>query len=245
MSAEEAVVALLAIVVGSLLKSISGFGLPLVAIPAISFVADIETAVAAVALPNLALNFVLAWRERDHYGETRDLPVLGATGFVGAIAGTIILVSVPSEPLIALLVVVVTAYAFMFFKAPDFRIGPARSQQLSPYIGTTAGAMQGAIGISGPIVVAWIHSYRLPRGANILSVTALFSLASLAQVPTLAISNQMRGLWAVALIGCVPAVATVPLGARLRESLSSEGFDRFVVITLTVAVLGLAIRTFA
>ncbi len=245
MSAEEAVVALVAVLVGSLLKSISGIGLPLVTIPAISFVADIETAVAVTALPNLALNVVLAWRERDQLPATRDLPVLAATGFMGAIVGTVVLVAVPEEPLIALLLVVVLAYAFTFHASPDFSIDPRRSRKLAPVVGTTAGAMQGAVGISGPIVAAWIHSYRLPRNAHILSVTVLFTFAGLAQLPVLIIGDQMGGLWTVAVVACIPALATVPAGARLRHALSSDGFDRAVVAILTVSVVGLAIRTFA
>jgi uncharacterized membrane protein YfcA len=54
MSGEEIAVALAAILLGSAIKSISGMGLPLVSIPIISFVTDLETAVAAVAIPNLA-----------------------------------------------------------------------------------------------------------------------------------------------------------------------------------------------
>ena len=245
MSVEEAVVALVAVLAGSLLKSISGIGLPLVTIPAISLVADIETAVAVTALPNLALNVVLAWRERDELPATRDLPVLAATGFIGAIVGTAVLVAVPEEPLIALLAVVVFGYAFTFFTSPEFSIDPTHSRRLAPFVGTTAGVMQGAVGISGPIVAAWIHSYRLPRNAHILSVTVLFTFSGFAQLPVLTIGGQMGGLWTVAFAACIPALATVPAGARLRQALSSEGFDRSVVVILTVSVARLAIRTFS
>ncbi len=84
LSTEELIVAGIAIVIGSLLKSISGLGLPLVTIPAVSYVADIETAVAITALPNLTLNGALAWRERTSWSQTRDLPALGAAGLAGA-----------------------------------------------------------------------------------------------------------------------------------------------------------------
>ncbi|MEM7141327.1 MAG: sulfite exporter TauE/SafE family protein [Actinomycetota bacterium] len=244
MSTEEAVVALFAILAGSLLKSISGVGLPLVAVPAISYVAGIETAVAVTAIPNLAINGAMARRERGSASETRDLPVLGVAGFLGAIAGTVLLVSLPEEGLILLLVAVVVAYAVTFFTNPEFRIAPARARRLAPAVGGSAGLMQGAVGISGPIVASWIHAYRLPRGAHIFSVTTLFALAGVAQVPALVVSGEMDGLWIVALIGCVPALATVPIGARLRNALSAENFDRFVVVTLLVSVIGLAIRTF-
>lgn len=244
MTIDEAVVALVAVAVGSLLKSISGLGLPLVTIPAISYVADIETAVAVTALPNLALNGALAWIERSSWPETRDLPTLGITGFFGAVLGTFVLVSVPEEPLIAVLVVVVVVYAVTFFTNPEFRLDPRSARRLSPVVGTAAGAMQGAVGISGPIVASWIHSYRLPRQAYILSVTSLFAVAGAAQIPTLAVSDRMTGLWTVSMIACLPALATIPIGGSLRRRFSSDGFDRFVVLTLAASVVGLGIRTF-
>lgn len=244
MSTTVVVIALAAVVVGALLKSISGLGLPLVAIPAITAAADIETAVAVTALPNLALNAALAWSERSSWGETRDLPVLGAAGFVGAIAGTLILVSVPDEPLIVLLVVVVAVYVATYFAKPDFSVSADRSRRLAPAVGTVAGALQGAVGISGPVVASWIHSYRLPRSAHILSVTTLFAIAGVAQLPTLVLSDEMDGRWTVALLACIPALATIPVGGRLRNALSSEGFDRVVVATLAVSVMALAAETF-
>lgn len=244
MSGDQIVVALVAIVAGSLLKSISGLGLPLVTIPAISYVADIETAVAVTSVPNIALNGALAWRERASWSATRDLPVLGLAGFVGAIAGTLALVSVPDGVLVGLLLVVVLAYAALYFASPDFRIDPAAGRRLAPGVGLVGGAMQGAVGISGPIVGSWIHAYRLTRSAHILSVTALFAMAGLAQIPALAANGAMDGLWPLSIVACVPALATIPAGTRLRDAISSTTFDRIVVVTLVASTVGLAVRTF-
>lgn len=245
MSAGTITVILVAVFAGSLLKSISGFGLPLVAVPTISLVADIETAVAVLALPNLAINLVMAWRGRGHYGETRDLPVLAITGFVGGVIGTIALVSLPEEPLVAALVLVVIGYVVRFYRAPDVALDPTTTRRWAAPVGTVAGALQGAIGISGPVVVSWVHAYRLSRAANVFAVTALFSVAGLAQVPTLATSGELDGRWLVTLAACAPALAPIPVGERLRDRFSSQGFDRFVITVLSVAVLGLAIRTFS
>ena len=244
MTTEQIVVALVALLIGALLKSISGLGVPLVTVPAISWVADIETAVVLTSVPNLALNGALAWRERGRYGETRDLPVLGATAVVGAVVGTVTLVSVPERILIGLLVAVVVAYAVIFFTNPAFEIAPHRGRRYAPAIGLASGAMQGAVGISAPILASWIHAYRLPRNAHILSITLLFALAGAAQIPTLAVNNTDGTLWALSAAGCGPALATIPAGERLRNAVSSLTFDRIVVATLTASTVGLAIRTF-
>lgn len=244
LTTQELIVAVVAIAIGSLLKSISGLGLPLVTIPAVSYVADIETAVAITAGPNLVLNGALALRERATWPQTRDLPVLGLTGLVGAVIGTIALVSVPEGVLIGLLVVVVLAYAVTFFAAPEFTVERARARRLAPVVGLAGGAMQGAVGISAPILASWIHAYRLHRNAMVLSVTTLFAMAGAAQLPVLAVNGTMDGLWWLSIGGVLPALATIPLGARLRGLVSSTTFDRIVVLTVTASTLGLAARTF-
>lgn len=241
---EVAVVGLVAVVVGSVLKSISGIGLPIVTIPLISYVADLETAVAVTALPNLALNTGLAWRERSHLPGTRDLFRLGLSGFVGSVIGTVVLVSVSERPLILLLLLVVVIYAINYSVNPEFSISKDRSRRYSPAVGFVAGVLQGAISISAPILVPWIHGFRLDRGPHILSVTLLFAAAGLAQVPTLVLSDGMTGRWTIALVACVPAMATIPIGSRLRLSLSSSAFDRLIVITLVVSVVGLVARSY-
>ena len=129
MSGDEIAVALAAILLGSAIKSISGMGLPLVSIPIISFVTDLETAVAAVAIPNLLINVAMAWRSRESRAETRDLPVLGATGIVGGIVGTYALVSFSEAPLVVALIAVVAIYVITFVRMPDFRISPAASRR--------------------------------------------------------------------------------------------------------------------
>ncbi|MEM9202127.1 MAG: sulfite exporter TauE/SafE family protein [Actinomycetota bacterium] len=244
MSAGAVTVALLAILAGSTVKSISGMGLPLIAIPIITFVADVETAVAAIALPNLLINVAMVWRSRDARASTRDLPVLGVTGVIGGVIGTFALVSWSEEPLVAALVLVVAIYVITFVRSPDFQIAPATATRLAPVVGTGAGLLQGAIGISGPVVGSWIHSYRLERRAHIFSVTVMFALAGGSQLVTLLARGDLEGRWAVALLGCVPALATIPLGERLRNQFSSQGFDRFIVGTIAVTVTALAIRTF-
>ncbi len=244
MTTTTIVVAIASLLIGSLLKSVSGFGLPLVTIPAISFVADIETAVAITAVPNLSLNAALAWRERASLVDTRDLPILGAAGFAGAILGTSVLISVPEWALVALLLAVVLAYAITFFTNPGFHIAAPTARRFAPAVGLTAGAMQGAVGISGPIVASWLHAYRLPRNALIASVTTLFALAAAAQVAALSAGGAMTGRWWLSLAGVAPALATIPAGARLRNAVSSETFDRIVVVTVTASTVGLALRTF-
>lgn len=83
MSAWQFVLVVVAILLGALVKAITGVGLPLLAVPVIAAFTSIDDAVVVLAVPNLVANLQLVWRERNHLSANPDLPVLGLTGVLG------------------------------------------------------------------------------------------------------------------------------------------------------------------
>jgi hypothetical protein len=243
-SATELVIVLTAIVVGSTIKAVTGMGLPVIAIPVAALFVSLEDAIVVIAFPNLLANATLAARERAHWPETRDLPTLLVAGVIGAVFGTLLFVSVSEEPLMVALILVIVGYIVIFFAHPDLRTTPERSRRLAPGVGALAGLFQGAIGISGPIVGTWIHSYRLERGAHVLSVTVLFFASGLAQFSILVAHGDLSGRVAATLLACIPVLAVIPIGSRLRHRLSGRAFDLAIIGILSVSAVALTVRTF-
>jgi uncharacterized membrane protein YfcA len=243
MTGTELTIVLIAVIVGAVAKAVTGMGLPLIAIPIAALFVDLDVAVVTIAFPNMLANGVLAFRERTHLHETRDLPMLAVTGVAGAVVGAIAFVSLPEEPLVILLIIAILGYVITFFAKPDLQVGPERSRRLAPGVGAVAGAFQGAIGISGPIVGSWIHSYRLPRGAHILSVTSLFFISGTTQFVVLVASGELAGRVGASLLACIPVLASIPVGAWLRDRVSARGFDLAVVGMLIASIGALAIKT--
>jgi len=240
----EVIVILLAVMAGALVKAITGMGFPLVAIPVISLFVSVETAVVVIAFPNAAANALLAFHERSAWPRTRDLPILIPTSIVGAVAGTFLLVSLPERALTIALAVAVLVYIAIRLRSPDLVLSPARSRQFAPPVGLAAGVFQGAIGVSGPVVGSWIHSYRLPRDAHVLSVTSMFLFSGLAQLVILTGDGQFdRGRAAATLAATIPAIGLIPVGTRMRGRLSGRGFDNAVLGLLAVSAVALVLRS--
>ena len=125
MTGTELTIVLIAVIVGAIVKAVTGMGLPIIAIPIAALFVDLDDAVVTIAFPNLLMNGVLAFRERSHLSETRDLPTLAVAGVAGAVVGAIAFVSLPEEPLVILLVIAILGYVITFFAKPDLQIGPA------------------------------------------------------------------------------------------------------------------------
>lgn len=242
MDGGDLVVVILAVLAGAMVKSVSGMGLPVIAVPLITLVAPLEEAVVAVALPGLVLNGAVAWRERHHAAESRDLPLLAVTGVAGAVVGTLLLVHLPEEPLLVVLAVVVLAYVALALARPEFALEPATATRWAPAVGTAAGVMQGATGISGPVTGTWVHAQRLPRDAHVFAVSLLFLMAGLGQTGPLLVSGVFDGHWVAALVGIPVAVAVIPAGARVRGRLSGRAFDAVVLATLVVSAVTILVR---
>ena len=244
MNGTELAIVLAAVVIGSVAKAVTGMGLPVIAIPIAALFVDIETAVVVIAFPNVLINTILGVRERHSWHETRDLPVLAVAGIIGAVAGTLLFVNIPETPLVIAVIVAIIGYVVLFFAHPDLRTTPQRSRKLAPPVGLTAGIFQGAIGISGPIVGSWIHSYRLSRSAHILSVTTLFMLTGLTQLIVLIANGELAGRVPATLLACIPVLAAIPLGTWLRDKVSVRGFDLAIIAMLSVSAIALAVETF-
>lgn len=242
MDGGDLLIIVLAILAGAMVKSVSGMGLPVIAVPLITLVLPLEEAVVVTALPGLAVNGVIGWRERSHVDQTRDLPVLAATGVVGAVIGTLLLVHLPEEPVLVALAVIVLAYVVLAFARPSFKIAPRTATRWSPAVGVSAGVMQGATGISGPITGTWIHAYRLPRDAHVLAVTVLFFMAGVGQTVPLVAGGAFAGRWVAAVIGVPLALAMIPLGTRVRGRLSGRGFDYVVLAALVLSAVTILVR---
>lgn len=240
MSTSEILVIVLASAAGALVKGVTGLGYPVLAVPLIALVLGMEDAVVIVAAPNLAANIFLCWEARGARHGTRDLDRFVAAGVVGAVVGTIALVRLPDEPLLIALALTIGYFVVQFIRRPELRIGDAAARRWSPAVGGVAGLMQGAVGVSGPVVATWMHGYRLPRDVYVFSITLIFGVTGAVQLVLLVLQGQFGVDRVLAsLAAAVPVALMIPLGLRWRRRLAGPAFERAVLVVLIVSVVSL------
>ncbi len=246
MSTGDLILIGLASLVGSFVKSVTGMGYPLLAVPFLSLFIGVQEAVVVLAFPNTMANLLINIDARESRHETSDLGILGSTMMIGSVFGVLLLVHLPETPLLIALIVTIVMFVVHYFRAPDRLMDPKTAHRWSPPVGIVAGLMQGAIGISGPIVAMWIHGYRLQKNAYVYSVTMLFLLAGSAQLVMLAITGEFTTdrLAAVG-VAFVTALSVVPIGTRMRGRLAGQIFERLIVALLIVSALSLLGRILA
>src|SRR5690606_30057777 len=112
-----------------------------------------------------------------------------------------------------------------------------------PVVGTAAGVMQGAVGVSGPVVAAWYHGYRLPKQTYVFTVTLVFGVAGAVQLAVLAATGAFdRSLVVASALAFIPVLAMIPVGTALRARLGGKGFERAVLVVLLCSAVALVLR---
>lgn len=245
MTTLDILISAFAVALGGFLKGATGAGAPVVGVPILAIFFGVPHAVAIYSVLNLCSNTWQAWAYRKDWPSRRLVLGFSGGGAVGAVAGSILLASLPTDILVGLLATIVFLYIFVRVAVPSWRIGLARAERLGLPVGFVGGVMQGAGGISAPFSITFLNAMRLDRRAFIGTISAFFLMMSVFQVPTLiglgVLDTQML---IFGILGLIPMFLAMPLGERAARHVSKETFDKLILVLLTVVAVRLAWTAF-
>lgn len=224
--------------VGSFAKGVTGIGLPLFAIPLLASFIGVERAVVIMVVPSLASNVWLVWvhrRAAPPAAQTRSFLVFGVAG---GLAGTWLLAAANARALTLMLALWLGLYLVMMIVRPQLRL--SRPQAAAPPWGFVAGAVQGATGMSAPVIAPFLSGLGLVKDAFVFSIALAFTLFSVAQVAAMLHFDLLTAERALqGMIALVPVAIFLPLGVRWARRLSAVAFQRALFATLVVVELRL------
>ncbi|CAN5508321.1 sulfite exporter TauE/SafE family protein [soil metagenome] len=237
---------LAAILVGALLKGITGMGLPPIVLPVLAGVVGAQEAVIILAVPTSVTNAWLAWRHRAHASGTRNLKPILVSGAAGSLLGAWLLTSMDDRLLSVLLATIVLVYAAVVLRRPEASLSPTAIRSTAAPVGLVAGALQGATGLSGPVLATYLHAFRLRPPAYVLSISLLFGVFGAVQAVGLIALGRLTGRLALeGLAATAVAMAVLPVGVRLGTRLSRREFDRVVLAVLVLSSVKLLVDALA
>lgn len=240
MLTSELLIITLAMSVGALIKGATGSGLPQLAIPAMAAFIGVEPAVVIMVVPSITTNTWLLITHRRHRTEVLHLHVLLVTGIAGVAVGTLILKVLDDDVLGLIVAGMMLVYVLLFVSRPDFRLPKAATRVLSPIVGLAAGVLQGATGLSGPVLITYLHSLRMDKGAYIFSLTFLFQIYAVIHAVSIAILGLFTTERLVyGLISLIPILTMLRFGAAVSKKLTARTFEYVVVTVMAVSAVRL------
>lgn len=228
------------IALGGFLKGATGAGAPVVGVPVLAIIYDVPMAVAIFSVLNLFSNIWQSWAFQNDATDRRFVWSFALTGAVGAVAGSVLLATLPVPVLMAALALVVFAYIGLRLAKPGWRLPRDTGRKLGPIAGFTGGVMQGAGGLSAPVSVTFLNALALSRAEFIGTISVFFLTMSVFQIPTLAALGILT--WdrvGLAVVGLVPMFVGIPLGSLSARYLSKQAFDRAILALLAVIAVKL------
>jgi len=222
-----------ALALGSFAKGVTGIGLPIIVIPLLAAFIGVESAVVVMVLPTLASNLWLIWEHRRAAPSRDRLVGFFVMGLLGAVAGTWLLASAPERLLTLLLALWLGIYLLLLLRKRAFRLAPHPA--LAPGFGLAAGALQGATGISAPIIAPYLTGIGLVKESFVFTITLAFTLFSLAQIGAILYYGLLTPVrLSEGLAALLPVALFLPLGIRLGRKLSVGGFEKALIVLFIV-----------
>ena len=246
MSYEAFAIISVALVIGSLGKAITGFGLPMIAVPVMAAFIGVENAVVVMVIPSNATNIWLMWEHRKEATILPNMPFIVAGSIAGAAIGTWLLVELDEQVLGLIMAAWIVAYLISFCFKGGIRIRPERSGVYVPVLASVAGLSQGAVGFSGPVLAPGMHALRLAPGVHVFVISAIFLSFGVTQMVALSgfgmvtFDRLVQSLFAL-----IPVMVATPIGIWIARRINRRVFDACVVVLLAAMGLKLAWQSLA
>jgi uncharacterized membrane protein YfcA len=235
MTTESLIIIFVALAAGSLVKGISGLGLPLTAIPVMASFMDVDRAVAIMVIPGVFINLWLLWTYRESAVQIPRLPLVCCAGVLGVVLGALILSSVPGWYLLLAMAVWLGGYLLtLILKIKLTSAGPI-SKHMPLIVVSAAGIIQGAIGTAGPVLAPYVHSLKLKQPQYVFAVSVLFQIFAVTQLVSfiwLGLINMERAV--ESLMACIPIAIFLPLAVWLSRFFNDRGFNILIIGLLVV-----------
>lgn len=235
------VILALVLFVGGAMKGATGIGLPIVAVPVLAAYFDLHFAVAVILLPSLVTNGWLVWWYRAQRTPRYFLYAIPVGTLAGIALGVALLASLPARFLNLGVAAAIAIFVISRIIRPSWRLSEETGRILSLPAMFLSGLMQGATGISAPVVMMYLSSLRMERGQFVFCVSLVFFVAAVAQVPAMVVAGLFGPTeLLLSLLALVPSMLGIPAGDRIARAMSVAWFDRVIMALLVALAIKLA-----
>lgn len=220
---------------GGFAKGVTGMGLPLVALPALTPFVGLHHAICIMLIPSIATN---SWQMWCHRKDLRDggmafLPLLVAASLVGTLGGTAVLAIANERALVLAVAATIFLYLLLRLARPTFLVTARAAVRAAVPVGIMGGLFQGATGISGPVFATFLHAMGLGHGRFVSALSAVFLTTTISQSVGLTYSGILEWRWLLeGLFALLPLFIFVPLGQRFGRYISPRAFNRLIMSVL-------------
>lgn len=230
MSPAVAFLCALGLLAGSTVKGVAGIGLPLVAVPLLTVLVNLKTAVTMTTVPIIGSNFVQSIQGGQFPHLVKRFWTLLVPLFVAIIVGTRLLVVLPERVLDLIIGTAVISIPLFLHFSPHIRVTRAHERWANPLIGIASGLLGGVSTFYGPPIMLYVFGMRLPKDEFIPTISLMYTVAGVGMLFGI-YANAVATLpeIGVAFLMLIPTAIGMWIGRFIHVQLSERRFQQLIV----------------
>jgi uncharacterized protein len=220
----------IAFLAGGIVKGVISLGLPLIALPLMTMIVDIKSAITLLMVPMILSNILQAVEGGGTLPLVRRFTPLLIALAGGTLIGTALFAALDRQVLqltIGPLAIIFAAASYLF---PNLAVPSHSERWLGPVIGFFSGIIGGMTTFFGPVIAGYVVGLRLGRDVFVKSIAIVYVLAA----TFLLIGGLIHGyatmsLLTLSCLGMIPVYLGMRIGMLLRHRTDPEIFRKLVL----------------
>lgn len=228
---EASVLSLVAVafLFGGIVKGLSGIGLPMVALPILSFAVNVPTAVALTMAPILITNGMQALSGGRLLSVVRRFWPMQLTMAATLIVSTTFLTRIDNNILLIVTGAILSCSVLALLVAGDWTIPQRLQRPAGIVVGLLAGAIGGVSSLFGIPIIIYMSSLGLERADFLASISVVYFLAAVPYVASLlTLGGIPPVVMLVSALAVIPALAGMTVASRFARRLDEVRFRRIL-----------------
>ncbi len=227
----------LAIVAGGLVKGTFGLGLPLVAMPLMTYFLSVASSISLLVVPMLATNLAQGFIGGGpaFLARLRRFGPTVITLMVCIAVSIKALVLIPEKILFALIGIAIIGIALLSRFRPRVLISPRQERWFGPLAGAIGGVLGGMTSFYGPPLMVFLAGLRLNKDEFVGAISLMYFMGAAGMAIGLAgfgIADSTVFLQSV--LATIPAMLGIKLGQLIRVRLNEQHFARWLFVMYLV-----------
>jgi len=215
---------------GGIVKGVISLGLPLIALPLLTLIVDIKSAITLLMVPMILSNVLQAVEGGGTLPLVRRFTPLLIALVAGTMIGTALFAALDTHVLQLTIGPLAIVFATVSYLYPNFAVPSHSERWLGPTIGFLSGIIGGMTTFFGPVLAGYVVGLQLGRDVFVKSIAIVYVLAA----TFLTIGGITHGyatptLLTLSCLGLIPVFLGMRVGRLIRHRCDPELFRKLVL----------------
>lgn len=229
---------------GGLVKGTTGLGLPLVALPLLSFALPLKTSVALVIVPIFATNVVQSIQGGGARAIFKRFWLAWLVIAVVIAVAAQALVALNERILYGIIGTVLLLLTITLRYKPSLRITPAQEAWSAPLVTALGGVLGGFTGLYGPPFMMYLAGLRLKKDEFVAAISQYFVAGNIGlTLGLLGFGGAKMSDMALSAAATIPAYAGMWVGQHVRARLDERRFAALLYIVYLATSISFLVRS--